>query len=440
MNAELRAALARDFPRLYVDAEIDVGDGWEPLLRRLGERLTTAPEQATETTDWPTLLGYVRDVKRRLSAPGGVILSFRGFHIPEGSHEALKRAETEAAATCDACGEPGFFRTQGRAVRCDAHKPPPTGLDALYARRDVSPRGPIEAAMRPKDIKDVVGQDAAIEAMLMLLDSSMPRHVILYGPPGVGKTTAARAVHAALIASPRSLLRDDSPFVEIDGSAIIHDFRNNINGLMGHYVAPTYSGASWRSRETGLADFYPGAVSKAHGGVLFIDEIGEMDPLLVNGLLKAMEDGFVSAEALGAATRAGTSDDDAEEPTEAERYIVEHGPPADFILIGATTRRPDELPPAFRSRCVPVRFRSLTESERRQIIQAACDRAKLDASTAAIAVMAASPAAAGRAAINVLAAAYSAALRRGSARIERADAERALELLSFGEPALGFRH
>jgi len=60
----------------------------------------------------------------------------------------------------------------------------------------------------------------------------------------VGKPTAVRAVHAALIASPRSLLRNDSPFVEIDGSAIIHDSRNNINGLMGHYLPPTYSGAS----------------------------------------------------------------------------------------------------------------------------------------------------------------------------------------------------
>ncbi len=52
--------------------------------------------------------------------------------------------------------------------------------------------------------------------------------------------------------------------------------------------------------------------------------------MLAKGLLKIMEDGFVSAEALGVATRAGTSGEDDAEPTEAERYIAEHGPPADL--------------------------------------------------------------------------------------------------------------
>ncbi len=33
--------------------------------------------------------------------------------------------------------------------------------------------------------------------------------------------------------------------------------------------------------------------------------------------------------------------------------------PADFRLIGATTRTPDEIPPAIRSRCMEVFFREL---------------------------------------------------------------------------------
>ncbi len=33
-----------------------------------------------------------------------------------------------------------------------------------------------------------------------------------------------------------------------------------------------------------------GAVTKAHGGILFIDEIGELHPIQINKLLKVLED------------------------------------------------------------------------------------------------------------------------------------------------------
>ena len=48
--------------------------------------------------------------------------------------------------------------------------------------------------------------------------------------------------------------------------------------------------------------------------------------------------------------------------------IFKNGLPADFRLIGATTRNPEEIPPAIRSRCVEVFFRELEQDE---IIQVA---------------------------------------------------------------------
>ena len=39
-----------------------------------------------------------------------------------------------------------------------------------------------------------------------------------------------------------------------------------------------------------------GAVSRAHGGILFIDEIGELHPIQLNRLLKVLEDRKVSFE------------------------------------------------------------------------------------------------------------------------------------------------
>jgi len=48
-------------------------------------------------------------------------------------------------------------------------------------------------------------------------------------PPGVGKKDCRACGSRGPHRIPTSLLRNDWPFVEIDGSAIIHDFRNNIN-------------------------------------------------------------------------------------------------------------------------------------------------------------------------------------------------------------------
>ena len=40
----------------------------------------------------------------------------------------------------------------------------------------------------------------------------------------------------------------------------------------------------------GIPQPKPGAVTKAHGGILFIDEIGELHPIQMNKLLKVLED------------------------------------------------------------------------------------------------------------------------------------------------------
>lgn len=55
--------------------------------------------------------------------------------------------------------------------------------------------------------------------------------------------------------------------------------------------------------------------------------------------------------------------------------------PADFRLIGATTRSPEELPPALRSRCMEVFFRPLKAQEVTSISAGAALRAGYDIST-----------------------------------------------------------
>ena len=56
------------------------------------------------------------------------------------------------------------------------------------------------------------------------------------------------------------------------------------------------------------------------------------------------------------------------------KKLFEDGAPADFVLIGATTRDPSEIDPAIRSRCAEVYFEPLTESQVRAIVVGAAKR------------------------------------------------------------------
>ena len=117
----------------------------------------------------------------------------------------------------------------------------------------------------------------------------------------------------------------------------------------------------------------PGAVTKAHGGILFIDEIGELQPIEMNKLLKVLEDRKVFLDS------SYYSSEDPNMPTYIKE-IFDNGLPADFRLIGATTRSPDEIIPAIRSRCVEVFFRGLQPNEIREIAQKAISKVGLNTS------------------------------------------------------------
>ncbi len=99
-----------------------------------------------------------------------------------------------------------------------------------------------------------------------------------------------------------------------------------------------------------------GAVTHAHGGVLFIDEIGELHPIQMNKMLKVLEDRKVFLDS------AYYSEENTQIPNHIHD-IFQNGLPADFRLIGATTRMPNEIPPAIRSRCLEVFFRELEKDE-----------------------------------------------------------------------------
>ena len=213
--------------------------------------------------------------------------------------------------------------------------------------------------VRPGTLDEVVGQRAAIVSLLAKISSPFPQHVILYGPPGVGKTTVARL--ALDVAKRRSYtpFAEDAPFVEASGSTLRWDPRETTNPLLGSVHDPIYQGSRREFAESGIPEPKVGLVTKAHGGVLFIDEIGEMDPTLQTKLLKVLEDKRFNFES------SYYDENDASVPAYV-RKLFREGAPADFVLIGATTRDPSEIDPAIRSRCAEVFFDPLTEPQIRE--------------------------------------------------------------------------
>lgn len=228
-------------------------------------------------------------------------------------------------------------------------------MDKLQRLRDISLTVPLAEKTRPSSFADIVGQEEGLKALRAALCGPNPQHVILYGPPGVGKTAAARLVLEEAKLNPLSPFRTTAKFVELDATTARFDERGIADPLIGTVHDPIYQGAGAMG-VAGIPQPKPGAVTKAHGGVLFIDEIGELHHVQMNKLLKVLEDRRVFLES------SYYSSEDTNIPSHIHD-IFENGLPADFRLVGATTRMPSDIPPAIRSRCVEIFFRPLLPDE-----------------------------------------------------------------------------
>lgn len=242
-------------------------------------------------------------------------------------------------------------------------------MEKLDAMRRVGLTEPLTEQTRPKSLGEIVGQERGIRALRAALCGPNPQHIIIYGPPGVGKTAAARLVLEEAKGRRNSPFSPNAKFVEVDATTLQFDERSIADPLLGSVHDPIYQGAG-AFGQMGIPRPQPGAVSEANGGVLFIDEIGELHPIQMNRLLKVLEDRVAKFQ----------SSYYSRENKRIPPYIHEifqKGLPADFRLIGATTRNPSELPAALRSRCTEIFFDGLRPEAVEQIAADSMERVGL---------------------------------------------------------------
>jgi magnesium chelatase family protein len=136
------------------------------------------------------------------------------------------------------------------------------------------------------DLRDIKGQESAKRALEIAAAGG--HHLLMMGSPGAGKSMLAARLPSILPPLSPSELLEVSMIASVAG-----EIRDGALTAQRPFRSPHHS-ASMAALTGGGLRAKPGEISLSHHGVLFLDELPEFDPRVLDSLRQPLENGVVS--------------------------------------------------------------------------------------------------------------------------------------------------